>query len=72
MQAYGATFPDLARELQTRLRGGMPEGWDADVSVFSPDAKGMATRVAGGKVMNAMASRLPALVGGSADLDPSR
>ena len=71
MQAYEAAFPDLARELQARLRGDMPAGWDTDVPVFPADAKGMATRVAGGKVMNAMALRLPALVGGSADLDPS-
>ena len=71
MQAYEAAFLDLARELQARLRGDMPAGWDTDVPVFPADAKGMATRVAGGKVMNAMALRLPALVGGSADLDPS-
>ena len=71
MQAYEAVFPDLARELQTRLGSEMPAGWDAHVPVFSADAKGMATRVAGGKVMNAIAANLPALVGGSADLDPS-
>ncbi len=71
MRAYSTAFGDLARELQTRLNGEMPEGWDADVSMFPADAKGMATRVAGGKVMNAIASKLPALAGGSADLDPS-
>ena len=71
MRAYAAEFADLARELQTRLDGAMPEGWDADVPVFPADAKGMATRVAGGKVMNAMSTKLPALGGGSADLDPS-
>jgi transketolase len=49
----------------------LPAGWDADVPTFPADAKGMATRVAGGKVMNAIAAKLPALVGGSADLDPS-
>ena len=49
----------------------MPKGWDADIPVFPADAKGMATRVASGKVMNAIAPRLPALIGGSADLDPS-
>ena len=48
-----------------------PTGWDADIPIFPADAKGMATRVAGGKVMNAIAPRLPALIGGSADLDPS-
>ena len=46
-------------------------GWDANIPVFPADAKGMATRVAGGQVMNAIAPRLPSLFGGSADLDPS-
>ena len=49
----------------------MPIGWDAEIPFFPADAKGMATRVASGKVMNAMAPKLPALFGGSADLDPS-
>ncbi|MEO7709005.1 MAG: transketolase, partial [Caldimonas sp.] len=71
MRAYSTAFGDLARELQTRLDGEMPAGWDAGVPMFAADAKGMATRVAGGKVMNAIASELPALAGGSADLDPS-
>ena len=71
MVAYGRAFPELARELQGRLREELPDGWDADIPVFSADAKGMATRVAAGKVLNAIAPRLPALSGGSADLDPS-
>ncbi|MBO9647545.1 MAG: transketolase [Variovorax sp.] len=71
MAAYGEAFPELARELQGRLHGELPSGWDADVPVFATDAKGMATRVAGGKVLNALAPKLPALTGGSADLDPS-
>ena len=71
IQAYGVAFPELACELETRLRGELPAGWDADVPVFPADAKGIATRVAGGKVMNAIAAKLPALFGGSADLDPS-
>ncbi|MGH8320370.1 MAG: transketolase-like TK C-terminal-containing protein, partial [Gammaproteobacteria bacterium] len=49
----------------------LPQAWDADIPVFPADAKGVATRVASGKVMNAIAPRLPALIGGSADLDPS-
>ncbi len=71
MEAYARTFPDLAKELRSRLNAELPSGWDADIPVFPADAKGMATRVAGGQVMNAIAARLPALVGGSADLDPS-
>ncbi len=69
--AYTKAFPDLAGELQQRMRGVLPQAWDADIPVFPADAKGVATRVASGKVMNAIAPRLPALIGGSADLDPS-
>ncbi len=71
MQAYEQAFPELAAELQRRLHGELPAGWDAGMPVFPADAKGMATRVASGKVMNALAPKLPALTGGSADLDPS-
>ena len=69
--AYAQAFPELAARAAARLRGELPAGWDADIPVFPADAKGMATRVAGGKVMNAIAPKLPALIGGSADLDPS-
>jgi transketolase len=68
---YAEAFPELAREFLQVTSGGLPVGWDADLPTFIADPKGMATRVASGKVMNAIASRLPALIGGSADLDPS-
>jgi transketolase len=68
---YATMYPDLAREFEERMRGGLPAGWDADIPVFPADPKGMMTRVASGKVMNAIAPRLPSLMGGSADLDPS-
>ncbi len=71
MHAYANAFPDLATELQGRLRGDLSAGWDVTIPVFAADEKGMATRIAGERVMNAIASRLPALFGGSADLDPS-
>jgi transketolase len=71
MATYAQAFPALADELRRTLGGELPRDWDADMPVFPADAKGMATRVASGKVMNAMAARLPALTGGSADLDPS-
>ena len=53
------------------MHGELPDGWDRDIPAFPADEKGMATRVAAGKVMNAVAPRLPALIGGSADLNPS-
>jgi transketolase len=71
MQAYALAFPDLAAELQCSLSGELPSCWDADIPTFPADAKGMATRAASSKVMNAIAVRLPALTGGSADLDTS-
>jgi transketolase len=71
LSAYFQAFPDLARELQEIMRGELPQGWNADVPLFPPDPKGMATRVASGKVMNALAPKIPTLIGGSADLNPS-
>jgi transketolase len=71
MRAYGEAFPELSAELQRSLSGQLPVGWDADIPVFPADAKGLATREASGKVMNAIAPKLPALTGGSGDLDPS-
>lgn len=68
---YTNAFPQAANELQHLIDARLPEDWDADIPVFPADAKGMATRVASGRIMNAIAPRLPALIGGSADLDPS-
>ncbi len=70
MRDYAKAFPEQSKELERRLRGELPKGWDADIPTFDADAKGMATREAGGKVMNAIAPKLAALFGGSADLDP--
>ncbi|MDE2310573.1 MAG: transketolase [Betaproteobacteria bacterium] len=71
MAQFAQAFPELAEELRQSLRGELPPGWDADIPVFPADAKGIATRAASGKVVNAIAPRLPTLTGGSADLDPS-
>jgi transketolase len=71
LAAYARAFPDLAAQLEQQLRDELPRDWDADVPVFPADPKGMATRVASGKVLNALAPRVIALTGGSADLDPS-
>ena len=71
MATYANAFPELADELARAIRAELAPGWDADIPVFAADAKGMATRVASGKVMNAVAPRLPTLAGGSADLNPS-
>jgi transketolase len=69
--AYSRAFPDMAKTFEQIMHGELPVGWDKDIPAFPADEKGMATRVAGGKVMNAVVPRLPALIGGSADLNPS-
>ena len=71
LSAYARSFPDLAKAFQEVMSGDLPDGWDRDIPVFPADAKGVSTRIAGGKVMNAVAPRLPGLIGGSADLNPS-
>jgi transketolase len=69
--AYKKIHPALGAELQRRLKREFPAGWDADLPGFPADAKGMATRAASGKTLNALSAKLPELVGGSADLTPS-
>ena len=68
---YSAKFPTEAAQLQSIWAGQLPAGWDQSIPVFAADAKGLATRVSSGKVLNGLAAGLPWLVGGSADLAPS-
>ncbi len=71
LSGYAKAYPTLADEFQQVRDAVLPVGWDAEIPTFPADAKGMATRVAGGKVMNAIAPHLAQLLGGSADLNPS-
>ncbi len=68
---YRQEHPELGAELDLMLSDQLPEDWDADIPVFEADAKGVASRDSGGKVLNAIAKRVPWLIGGSADLAPS-
>ena len=68
--AYRSAHPALVAEIERRLAGRLPNGWDAGLPVFgAKDAQ--ATRAASGKVLNAIAPKLPELIGGSADLTGS-
>jgi len=71
MKNYAVVYPALAAELERRLAGELPPGWDQGLPEFPADPKGLATRAASGKVLNALAVNLPELFGGSADLAPS-
>jgi transketolase len=68
--AFRDAHPDRAKELDRRVRGELPRGWDAHLPAFPP-GKPIATRNASEKVLNAIAPRLPELMGGAADLAPS-
>ena len=69
--AYEKAYPEPAKKWNQWLRNDLPDGWDKDLPDFLADKKGMATRVASGKALNAIAPNLPNLIGGSADLAPS-
>jgi transketolase len=76
--AWQATFDSYCKqhvregdEIGRNLRHELPENWDAELPTFKPDSKGIATREASGKVLNALAPHVPWLLGGAADLAPS-
>jgi transketolase len=70
LAGYGQAYPDLAAAFLAALRGDLPAGWDAALPTF-PVNKPIATRAASGAVLDAIAPRIPTLIGGSADLTPS-
>jgi transketolase len=69
--AYKKKFPELSKELEQALPGELPADWESAIPEFPADPKGLATRAASGKILNAIAPKLPTLIGGSADLNPS-
>jgi transketolase len=69
--AYRKEFPSEAESFDRQFRGELPGDWDAEIPLFKPEDGAIATRVASGKVLNAIAKRVPNLLGGSADLAPS-
>lgn len=69
--AYEKAYPQLASEFERRMSGSLPERWEKALPNFPTDPKGMGSRVASGKVINALAPVIPELIGGSADLAPS-
>ena len=70
-EAVKATAPETISELDCLLAGGLPKDWDAAIPSFPADAKGLASRVSSGKVLQALSGVIPWLLGGSADLAPS-
>lgn len=71
MKKYREAYPDEADELDRRFTGNLPSNWDKDLPFFEADSKGVATRGASGKTINALAPYLTEMMGGSADLTGS-
>jgi len=69
--AYREAHPVLGAQLELAIAGGMPEGWDSELPVYSPADKAVASRVSSESALNAIAKNYPMLVGGSADLETS-
>ena len=69
--AYNKQYPELAREFAQMEAHELPEGWDSGIPTFDADPKGIASRDSSGKVLNAIAARVPWMIGGAADLSPS-
>jgi transketolase len=70
-EAYRKDFPAEAAEFERIVNGKLPADWAVDIPKWNPGDKPMSTRIAGGAVLNALAKRIPNIVGGSADLNPS-
>jgi transketolase len=70
-KSYQKKYPDLADQVDRMQKRELPEGWEADLPAFAGDAKGIASRDSSGKVLNAIATHYPWLIGGAADLAPS-
>jgi transketolase len=71
LEEYRASHPGLAEEIDQMQRRELPDGWDAEIPTFPADANGVASRDSSGQVLNAVARRVPWLLGGAADLAPS-
>lgn len=70
-ETYAKAFPQQSMELESIMREEWSDDWENEIPSFAADPKGLATRKAGGKVLNAIAAKVPSIIGGSADLDPS-
>src|SRR2546423_5181915 len=69
--AYKSANSELEKELQRRLRGDLPDGWEHAMPVFTAKDGNVASRAASGVVINAIGKKIPELMGGSADLASS-
>jgi transketolase len=70
VKSYERTFPDLGKTLRETRKGDLPAGWEASLPQFD-NVEAKATRAYSGEVINAIADKIPQMIGGSGDLTPS-
>jgi transketolase len=70
-EAYRSAFPIESQQLENAWTRHLPDGIEHKLPIYPPDPKGIATRAASGKALNALAREIPFLIGGSADLSES-
>ncbi len=71
LAGYNREHPELAKQFDTAVSGELPSGWDDELPTYAPADKPIATRAASGNAINAIAKKVPQLIGGSADLASS-
>ena len=71
LESYRSAFPEDGKKWDSMIAGKLPADWDADVPKWKTTDKPIATRVSAGQALTALAKRIPNLIGGSADLNPS-
>ena len=69
--AYKKAYPELAAQFETVINGDLPQGWDAQLPMYTTEDKAVSTRIASGNALNGLTAGVPQLVGGSADLESS-
>lgn len=68
---YKEQYPDKATQLETWISQELPADWDKDIPEYPESESGRATREISSDVLNAIATTIPWLIGGSGDLEPS-
>jgi transketolase len=71
LEEYKKAYPELGAQFSMAVSGKLPEGWDSELPTYTTADKPLATRAASGNAINAIASKIPQLIGGSADLASS-
>ncbi|MDQ0243618.1 transketolase [Bacillus fengqiuensis] len=71
VEEYNRGYPELGEKLKSAINGRLPVGWENDAPFYRAGVDKIASRSSGGEALNAFAKKIPAIIGGSADLASS-